>query len=443
MALPTQHNWLRRRSDKEMMMSVPVLNSASNHLRMVFVTNLCPHYRIKTFETLARYHNPDFYFFSSGDEWYLWRGHGKRAGNFNYEYLPGINFAGMRLTPTLLVKLWRGNYDVFLKCIAGRFALPITYVVARLRRKPFILWTGLWATLQSTFHRLFFPLTRYVYRHADAIVVYGEHVKRYLIEQGVRAERIFVAAHAVDNAVYSRPVPEAVIKDLREKLNISPTDLVLLYAGRMEESKGLTYLVRAFYELEHKDAILLFLGEGGQTAALQRQVSELGLTSRVRFAGYVPPEDTLPYYALAYVSLLPSVSTPQGKEQWGLVVNEAMNQGVPVIATEVVGAAAGGLVQDGINGFVVPERDSSALADALRKIMENSAIRNEMSTHARRIIAAWDNENMVLGFRRAIDFVTAKRESQKPLSVQAQSAPEVGLRAADSRKGSEEVSLQR
>lgn len=403
-------------------MNLRVQSDEFNHHRVVFVTNLCPHYRIKTFETLARYYNPDFYFFSAGDEWYLWRGHGKRAGNFKYEYLPGIHMAGMRLTPTLAVKLWRGNYDVFLKCIAGRFALPVTYAISRLRGKPFILWTGLWMTLQTPFHRLIFPITRYIYRHADAIVVYGEHVKQYLVDQGVEGERVFVAAHAVDNAMYSQSVPGEALQSLREKLGLRPKDRVVLYLGRLEESKGINYLVQAFSELGDKDAVLLFVGEGDQTDLVRCQVVELGLTDRVRFVGYVPPEETLPYYASAYVLVLPSVSTPQGKEQWGLVVNEAMNQGVPVIATEVVGAAAGGLVQNGINGFVVPERDSSALADALRKIMKNPALHDDMSSHARRIIAGWDNELMVLGFRRAIEFVTAKRESQKPLLVQARSA---------------------
>jgi glycosyltransferase involved in cell wall biosynthesis len=434
MALPAQHDWLHRSGGKKMMMSPLAQLREFNHSRVVFVTNLCPHYRVKTFETLTRYCNLEFYFFSDGDEWYLWRGHGKRVGNFKFEYLPGINFAGMRLTPTLPIKLWRGNYDVFLKCIAGRFALPITYAVARLRRKPFVLWTGLWTTLQTPFHRLIFPLTRYIYRHADAIVVYGEHVRRYLIEQGVKGEKVFVAAHAVDNAMYSQPVPREALQNLREKLGLCPKDRVVLYLGRLEESKGVTYLVQAFSELGHKDAVLLFVGEGSQTAFVQRQVAELGLTDRVRFVDYIPPEETPPYYALAHVAVLPSVTTPTQKEPWGLVVNEAMNQGVPVIATEVVGAAAGGLVQDGINGFVVPERDSSALADALRKIMVNPATRDEMSCHARRIIAGWDNENMVLGFRQAIEFVTVKRKSQKQGSAQGQTAPKVGLQEMDSQR---------
>ena len=88
------------------------------------------------------------------------------------------------------------------------------------------------------------------------------------------------------------------------------------------------------------------------------------------------------------------------------MINEAFNQGVPVIATDAVGAAAGGLVQDGVNGFVVPERDSVALAQALRRILDNPDLRERFSQNARQIIAAWDNERMVLGFREAVEYVT-------------------------------------
>ena len=101
---------------------------------------------------------------------------------------------------------------------------------------------------------------------------------------------------------------------------------------------------------------------------------------------------------------------PTGKETWGLVVNEAMNQGVPVVATDAVGAAAGGLVQSGVNGFIVPERDSTALGEAIGYILNDDVLRAKMSRNARRIIAGWDNERMVNGFQRAIQYTLQKRQ---------------------------------
>ncbi len=380
-------------------------------MKLAFITPFCPHYRVKTFETLARYYDVDYYFFSAGDEWYWLPQHGVRAGDFHYEYLPGFRLGRTRIAPTLPWKLWRGDYDVYIKCINGRFVLPVTYLIARFRRKPFILWTGIWMRLQTPFHRLFFPFTRYIYRHANAIVVYGEHVKRYLIDEGVDTEKIFIAYHAVDNEAYNREVSEEEKETLCQKLGITPTQKVVLYLGRLEEVKGLPYLIDAFASLQRDDTVLVLAGEGRERARLEQMVREKGLTNRVRFAGYVMPEGTVPYYAIAWVYVLPSITTLYFKEPWGLVVNEAFNQGVPIIATDAVGAAAGGLVQDGVSGFIVPERDSTALATALQKVLDDPVLREQLSRNARRIIANWDNEKMVWGFRQAIQYVTGGRQN--------------------------------
>ncbi len=375
-------------------------------LRLAFITNICSHYRVKTFETLARYYDVDYYFFSAGNEWYWQQEHSVRAGNFHYEYLPGVRLGRTRFTPTLPWKLWRGNYDVYIKCINGRFALPITFLITRLRRKPFILWTGIWMWLQTPFHRLAWPLTCYIYHHADAIVVYGEHVKRYLMSEGVPGERIFVAAHAVENEAYNHPVSEEEKHALRQQLDIAPGKKIVLYLGRLVEEKGLPYLLEAFALLQRDDAVLVLVGTGSEKARLERLAQDLGIAANMRFVGYVPPERTAPYYAIAWVYVLPSITTPYFKEPWGLVVNEAFNQGVPVIATDAVGAAAGGLVQDGVNGFVVPERNSIVLAQTLQRILDDPDLRERLSQNARQIIAGWDNERMVMGFRQAIDYVT-------------------------------------
>lgn len=382
-------------------------------IRAAFVTNFCAHYRVKTFETLALYQDLAFIFCSGGEEWYWQRQHGVRVGNFRYEYLPAIRLTRhLRLVPSLVTMLWRTNYDVYIKCINGRFALPVTYLIAKLRRKPFILWTGIWMTLDTRFHRLVFPLTRWIYRHADAIVVYGEHVKRYLTSLKIAPEKIFIAAHAMDNSMYNRVVSEQEKFALRAKLNLD-IKKTILYFGRLEKVKGLHYLIGAVALLKSADLALVIAGDGSLRKNLEALAREQGIEKNVCFVGYVPPEMAPTYYAIADLLVLPSVTTPTGKETWGLVVNEAMNQGVPVVATDAVGAAAGGLVQHGVNGFIVPERDTEALAQAMARILTDPKLRKLLSDNARRIVAGWDNERMVKGFREAIDYAVEHSRSRK------------------------------
>jgi glycosyltransferase involved in cell wall biosynthesis len=377
-------------------------------IRVAFVTNICTHYRVKTFEALARVCNVDYFFYSGGKEWYWQQKFGLQAGNFRYTYLPGLQLTRhIRLVPSLISRLWRGNYDVIVKCINGRFALPVTYCTARFRRKPVVLWTGIWMSLETRFHRVAFPLTLWIYRHVDAIAVYGEHVKKYLVGLNIAPEKIFVAPHAVDNAAYNRPVSEHEKAGLQSELAVENRKVVL-YLGRLEDTKGVEFLVRGWALLNPDDALLVLAGAGALRQKLEVLVHERGVVHNTRFVGYVPPEKAVLYYALADLLVLPSVTMPTGKEPWGLVVNEAMNQGVPVVATEAVGAAAAGLVQSGVNGFVVPERDSVALAHAMKTILSDNNLRNEMSQNARRIIAGWDNERMVNGFQHAIEYATSK-----------------------------------
>ena len=188
-------------------------------IKAIFVTNICPHYRVRTFEILAEKLDVSFIFFSQGDERYWDTRHGIQHGDFRHEYLPGFYVTPqVRVTPSLVRQVWQADVDVIIKCITGRFALPVTYLLARLRRKPFILWTGLWSHPATFFHRLSWPLTKYIYTHADAIVVYGVHVRDYLAGVGVQPERLFVAPHAVDNAVYDRPTTSAERDELCKTL---------------------------------------------------------------------------------------------------------------------------------------------------------------------------------------------------------------------------------
>jgi glycosyltransferase involved in cell wall biosynthesis len=378
-------------------------------MRIAFVNHFCAHYRVKTFEIIAANRDVDFMFFSGGTEWYWQKEHGVRAGNFKYEYLPGVQVGGTRLVPSLVSRLLRGNYDVFIKCINGRFALPITFLISRLLGRPFILWTGVWMRLRSVGHQIAYPLTRYIYRHSDAVVVYGEHVKRFLVEEGVPPERIFIAGNAVDNDLYSGHVSDEEKTALRQSLAIGPDQKIVLYLGRLEDGKGLEYLLQAFASAAVGDAVLVLAGTGSLKAELIKIVEQLGITERVRFPGYVRVEDTVKYYASACVYVLPSVTTRLFKEPWGLVVNEAFNQSLPVIASDCVGAAAGGFLRDGENGMVVPERNVDALRAAIEKVIMDDELRTSMAAAARTAIRTWDQKAMAQGFLDAIEYVSSKR----------------------------------
>jgi glycosyltransferase involved in cell wall biosynthesis len=114
-------------------------------------------------------------------------------------------------------------------------------------------------------------------------------------------------------------------------------------------------------------------------------------------------------YAAAHVLVVPSIRTATFREPWGLVINEAMNRGLATIASEDVGAAAGGLVRDGRNGLVVPAGDSDALAAAMLRLAGDRQMREEMGAAAAHDIEGYDHDAWAEGFSRALATVGVSR----------------------------------
>jgi glycosyltransferase involved in cell wall biosynthesis/2-polyprenyl-3-methyl-5-hydroxy-6-metoxy-1,4-benzoquinol methylase len=372
--------------------------------KLTVVHPFCTHYTSGLFEKLAQKTDTHFYFFSKGDDWFWEKRHGVSGGKFSYEYLPGLRIGRSRIPPALPLKLFRRKSDVIISSIDGKFALPVAYLAARLKGVPFLLWTGIWSSVETPFHRLIFPITRYLYRHADAVLAYGEHVKKYLIAQGVLPDRIFVARHSVDNEWYARTVSDAQKAAVRARIGVSSDQKIVLSLGRLEAVKGIRYLIEAFAEDMPADAKLVVAGEGSERSSLEEMARSRCGPGRVVFLGYVPVEAAVELYSIAEAFVIPSITTPAVKELWGLVVNEAFNQGVPVIATDAVGAAAGGLVQDGFNGFIVPERDAVGMRRALEHILCDEALRGKLSAGAKASVQQWNHEEMAETFMRAVNF---------------------------------------
>jgi glycosyltransferase involved in cell wall biosynthesis len=248
-------------------------------------------------------------------------------------------------------------------------------------------------------------------------VVYGEHVKRYLISEGVESTKIFVANHSVDNGFYSQSIPETEKDKLLELLNIPLSDKIVLFLGRLEKNKGVENLLLAFSKMiqaeqESERIILIIAGTGSDKENLESLSSKLGLVNRVIFTGYIPVTQAVKYYSIASIFVLPSITTDQIKETWGLVINEAMNQSVPVIASDSVGAGAGGLIENGINGIIYPEENIQKLYESLRYLLGNKEIRIKMGENGRKRVAEWNYDKMSEGFVRAINFVKEKSQNE-------------------------------
>ena len=154
--------------------------------RILVVTNFCTHYRAPLYELLHQRLGAEFVFFTEGTEKY-WQAHlGVTPGLFPHKTLARRTTfgTGYGLNTALLRELWTREYDVMIKCMNGRVELPAAFIAAQVRRRPFVLWTGMWMHPRTFFHRLSHPFAKLIYCRSDAIVTYGDHVSRFVIEEG-------------------------------------------------------------------------------------------------------------------------------------------------------------------------------------------------------------------------------------------------------------------
>jgi glycosyltransferase involved in cell wall biosynthesis len=119
-------------------------------------------------------------------------------------------------------------------------------------------------------------------------------------------------------------------------------------------------------------------------------------------AGPQPPDEVRNFYAGSDVVVMPSISTRDFQEPWGLVVNEAFHQGKPVIASDAVGAVAGGLVRHERNGLVVPAGDADALAAAITRLHEDPALRERLGAQGREDVKPYTQSAWAQGMSRAL-----------------------------------------
>ena len=220
-----------------------------------------------------------------------------------------------------------------------------------------------------------------VLRGSDALVAESPASKRHMVQEyGVEAEKIHVIPGGVDTEIF-HPQDRAWA---RRELGLDHDSPVLLFVGRLQPLKGIDTLLRAAQEvrLHHDNVHVLVIG-GGVDAWDDREAQELrrlqalsetlGLTPHVRFINAQPQHVLARYYAAADVFVMPS-----HYESFGMVVLEAMACGTPVVASQVGGLTS--TVVSGRTGFLVPQGDGQAFAQAILRLLASASLRE---TYAR------------------------------------------------------------
>jgi glycosyltransferase involved in cell wall biosynthesis len=233
--------------------------------------------------------------------------------------------------------------------------------------------------------RAFFNVyLRFVYRRCDALIAYSSKAADYLRHVGVKDEKIFKSVQAVFDIQKS---PHKEVQQTNKDI------ITILSIAYLEDRKGIDNLIIAFKTLSNANTKLVIAGDGEIRQKLEAMASG---NENIVFAGYVDGVEKRDLYEAADIFVLPSHF-----ETWGLVVNEAMHYGLPVIITNAMGSTD---LIDG-NGIIIPAGDTDALVQALKKLVESCEIRNKMGERSQEIIRSVDLNAVTVPFMSAISYV--------------------------------------
>ena len=239
-----------------------------------------------------------------------------------------------------------------------------------------------------------------IIKQFDGYFNFGTLSKNYLLGLGVKPEKMLVNRNCVDNKalknIYQNCLPQRI--DRQKELNLASKNFI--FVGRLINYKNILVFLEAFGIAQselNEDWGVIILGDGEQKEDLQQFVKEKNIR-HISFQKGVSWQQVPEYLALSDVLVLPSYSEP-----WGLVVNEAMACGLPVIVSEKCGCAID-LVKNGENGFLFSPNNIEQLTLILRKFMNQEVDLKQMGELSEKIIQEYSPENvakeMYEGYRK-------------------------------------------
>jgi glycosyltransferase involved in cell wall biosynthesis len=372
--------------------------------RLVIVTEIISPYRIPLFNALSQHPDVNLHVIFLGEtdpnlrQWQVytqeirfsfqvllsWR---RRIGRYNALLNLGIAKALRKSAPEVILC---GGYSY----VASWQAL----LWAGRHHVPFLLWSE--SNLQD-YRRSYAPtefLKKQFLQRCGGFVVPGRSALKYVRAHRAKENSIFVAPNAVDNELFARAAENARRNQSALRKELALPNRYFLFVGRLVREKGVFELLRAYANLSQQvrqEIGLVFVGDGDSRAQLEKTAVSIS-AGTIRFAGFAQRERLGAYYGLADALVLPTYT-----DTWGMVVNEAMACGLPVILSRAAGCAAD-LVHENWNGLLVTPNDVSGLESAMKHLAEQSDLLATMGAHSAERICNYSPQTWSDAVARAI-----------------------------------------
>lgn len=252
-----------------------------------------------------------------------------------------------------------------------------------------------------------------LFRRVSAFLSIGSNNTEFYRSFGIPDHKIYLAPFSVDNSFFFSAADnlEPQRSEYRAEIGVQNDAPVVLFSGKLQRRKRPMDVLEAYGRIaSESDAWLVFVGDGELRAELERYTQAHHL-KRVRLLGFKNQTEISKAYSAADIFVLPS-----DFETWGLVVNEAMCFGLPIITSDRVGASAD-LVRDKYNGYVYRAGDVNGLAERLRGLVNDAPLRRRMGGHSKELISLWGVEQTAAGIVRAVSAVIVESNLEPSTTV--------------------------
>ncbi|MFN6934346.1 MAG: glycosyltransferase family 4 protein [Tsuneonella sp.] len=243
------------------------------------------------------------------------------------------------------------------------------------------------------------PVMSRLFRYFSGFLAVSQRNREFYRAHGVPAGKIFDYPYTVDNRRFVELSSLSAVdrSEVRAELGLSDATPVVIYASKFMPRKHPDDLIRACAQLRDHGAEcqLLFVGTGEMEHALRALAAQYPALP-VTFAGFRNQAELPRILGASDIFVLPSENEP-----FGLIINEAMCAGLPIVAAEEIGSVPD-LVHQDVNGRLFDAGDVSGLANALEPILRDPALRRSMGEASRALMAGWDFERNLRGLRNML-----------------------------------------
>jgi len=365
---------------------------------IVYWNNIPAPYMVERFNALSERGNLDF------EAWFNERRESDRSWEvdetkwkFSHRYLPVLRFAGKSLRFPLPI-LEKKRPDVLVSLYSEPVFL-IGWVVACLRGMRTAFWVE--RTFDTWISRRSWKefIKRYIFGRVDNIITVSRDGHDYAMRYNISTDKILFAPHTIDVTHFQRVCSAALTHRIKIRGELGLKGVTFIYVGRLWWGKGIRFLLNAFHDIQRcipEEVSLLLVGDGEEENSLKKKCRNEGIRNVV-FAGFKQKSELPKYYAVSDVFVFPSLGDP-----YGLVVDEAMGCSLPVVTTSAVGEIRD-RVEDGVNGYIVPPEDSTALFQAMKRLAGDRELRKRMGQISADKIKGHTPERWAEDFERSVN----------------------------------------